>query len=423
MAKNKKRKTNEFQKQKLSHIHYKKEFIARLKEVINIVTCKNLSKFIPDDLYELVFENRFTQIKVLADSQHIIPSEVRNEIADKLSFFMKDITLSVNKYNNTLSISEYNTIGNSIRLLAANINPEDFNGARIIRDELNVFCRDFEIFSDYFMKMQCALLTMGFMFTDFGKHYYYLQYKRVNGDHIDGKTYNYAIIYYQKAEIKHIIIDNINRPVIRLGYCFSVFDGLEWVKINQSLINKNLSDGIIDVYIQSHALIRLKERLDCIHEKYIILALHLSFKEPKIYTDPNGKVFIEFDLFGVKTGYLLVEIIDNKLIIKTFLFITNNGTPEAKLLEENTGLKKLDKKYFALDKISTFMNSDIGQNEEVIKILSQNGCQCLIELYDKHKNLLTEEFNSDNIFKMLGFINENKSFKNELIEFENINTQ
>ncbi len=420
MAKNKKRKANEFQKQKLSLIHHKKEFIATLKETINVVTCKTVSKHIPESLYDLTYENRFTQLKVVPAPQQLIPSEIRNEIVDKLSYFMKDITLSINKYGNILSISEFNTIGNSIRLLAANINPEDFDYARIIKDELNVFCRDFEIFSDYFMKMQCALLTLGFMFTDFGKHYYYLQFRQVKGNHIDGKTYNYADIYYHKADIKHIIIDNINRPITRLGHCFSAFNGFKWVKIKQSLINKNLSDQDIDVYIQSHAIIRLKERLDCINEKYIYLALNLSFKEPKIYTNPNGKVFIEFDLFGIKTGYLLVEIIDNKLIIKTFLFITNNGTPEAKLLEENTGLKKLDKKYFALDKISTFMNSDIGQNEEVKKILSENGCDCLIDLYDKHKNLLTEEFDSNNIYKMMGFINENKSFRNEIREFQNI---
>ena len=52
-----------------------------------------------------------------------------------------------------------------------------------------------------------------------------------------------------------------------------------------------------------------------------------------------------------------MDIIEGKIVIRTFLFVTNNGTPEGKKLAQITGLQKLDKKYLALDKLSTFMTS------------------------------------------------------------------
>ncbi|MDZ7608589.1 MAG: hypothetical protein U5K79_24065 [Cyclobacteriaceae bacterium] len=92
------------------------------------------------------------------------------------------------------------------------------------------------------------------------------------------------------------------------------------------------------------------------------------------------------------------------ILIRTFLFITNASTPEGQLLEKNTGLQKLDKKYLALDKCSTYVNSDIGKSEKVREIFISAGCQCLLDLYEKMNPLLTnkhEKFVADQLLKYL----------------------
>ena len=79
-------------------------------------------------------------------------------------------------------------------------------------------------------------------------------------------------------------------------------------------------------------------------------------------------------------GYFRGDIIEGRIILRTFLFITNNGTPEGDRLLANTGLKKEDKNYLAIDKISTFIKSDIDTNQRVKEIFVNAGCGSIFEI-------------------------------------------
>jgi hypothetical protein len=54
---------------------------------------------------------------------------------------------------------------------------------------------------------------------------------------------------------------------------------------------------------------------------------------------------MEVCVFDVKIGYFVVEPVNDMLVIKTFLFITHNCTPEGDKLKELTGLGKSDISY------------------------------------------------------------------------------
>ena len=99
---------------------------------------------------------------------------------------------------------------------------------------------------------------------------------------------------------------------------------------------------------------------------------------------------------------------EESIVIRTFLFVTNNGTPEGQMLENVTGLQKLDKKYLALDKLSTFMTSDIGGNEKVKEIFTSAGCQCLLELYERSHLIATNSPKQFDAELMLKYINYGK---------------
>lgn len=68
-------------------------------------------------------------------------------------------------------------------------------------------------------------------------------------------------------------------------------------------------------------------------------------------------------------------------MLRTFLFITNEGTPEGEALARLTGLQKQDKQYLAIGKLSTFMNAKLFESEEFCRLLKSVGCGGLIGLY------------------------------------------
>ena len=74
------------------------------------------------------------------------------------------------------------------------------------------------------------------------------------------------------------------------------------------------------------------------------------------------------------------DIIGDKLVIRTFLFLTNNGTPEGKKLHNLIGLQKADKEFLKIDKLSTFVNSDIKENEKLKALFCEAGCGDLFQL-------------------------------------------
>jgi hypothetical protein len=49
-------------------------------------------------------------------------------------------------------------------------------------------------------------------------------------------------------------------------------------------------------------------------------------------------------------------------------------------LKENTGLNKVDIKYLNIDKLRTFINSDIVKNERIKNIFIDAGCGGLFDL-------------------------------------------
>lgn len=68
-----------------------------------------------------------------------------------------------------------------------------------------------------------------------------------------------------------------------------------------------------------------------------------------------------------KAGCFTTRIVEGKIILTTFLFLTNNSTPEGDALYNNKGITRNDKSYLAIDKLSSFVNSDIKTNERVKK--------------------------------------------------------
>ena len=94
-------------------------------------------------------------------------------------------------------------------------------------------------------------------------------------------------------------------------------------------------------------------------------------------------LLLPFKVFDVKIGYLVANIISEKLLFRTFLFITHRGTPEGDRLKALTGLGKHDISYLCIDRLSTFANLDEEKYPGLIRLFCGAGLENLMRLKDK----------------------------------------
>lgn len=148
-------------------------------------------------------------------------------------------------------------------------------------------------------------------------------------------------------------------------------------------------DRLLNIYIQSHAIHRFKERIDTIHpimrNEFFVLSLMIV---QRIVRAPNGMQLIACIMpaaDGEKIiGYFAFTIDGDNLLVLTLLPLLSSSVPEGYVLYERLHLSPEDLKYLGMDKLSFFYEVDIEQ----IPILKQ-------VLYDElHLDYIRTVYNS-----------------------------
>lgn len=113
------------------------------------------------------------------------------------------------------------------------------------------------------------------------------------------------------------------------------------------------------VYVQNHALHRIRQRLDCVDNLYVNTVFGLSFMLPKFITATNGQRMIRaIDSSAKPVGYFPFLKQDGAILILSFLPLSSPITPEGSVLYKELGINIDDSKYIGLDKISFFIQTD-----------------------------------------------------------------
>ncbi len=193
-------------------------------------------------------------------------------------------------------------------------------------------------------------------------------------------------IYGFIAQKCMVSINGCKRPAFQLAKPLaSAVTPIGWLSVDVSLLG-NFYKGnkkTLDVFIQSHALTRLKERLDLLDQEAINYALWENTHTISQFVSYNGHLLLPFKVFDIKIGYLVANIADDKLLFRTFLFITHNSAPEGICLRKLTGLGKEDITYWKIDRLSTFVKLNEEKYSGLIKLFSKAGLEQLMELKDK----------------------------------------
>ncbi|WP_320053617.1 hypothetical protein [uncultured Acetobacteroides sp.] len=177
----------------------------------------------------------------------------------------------------------------------------------------------------------------------------------------------------RKFKISYEVIPIKRRPVLIEGTrrpCFRFEVTNEEGKLTALTIPREKfglpGTRAIGVYLQSHAIKRLAERIDILPVGITLGMCFEGLREtPTIHAVNAHKFLIEVVVSDIKLGYFVAKPVENIILIKTFLFITNSTTPEGDMLDKLTGLQKLDKQYLGIDKLSTFMALETNNTKEL----------------------------------------------------------
>lgn len=183
-----------------------------------------------------------------------------------------------------------------------------------------------------------------------------------------------------RSHTRKVVTDGRSREVFQV---FGWQHGLPYkptVKAEQ-FCNATLMQGMeFDIYIQKHAVHRLAERLDIFDEGILYMNIADSFLVGQFQPHGENQILMGYYFYGNLVGYLLTELVDGIALIRTFLFLTNDGTPEGKKLHRRLGISKKDKAYTGLDRLSTFVHGDLREDPQLLRILQQSNCSTLLNI-------------------------------------------
>ena len=397
------------QAQKHLAAQYRSKFFRKLKHVIDEFGGNDIYPLIPQKVLDDIYLCRSTPFKYVIAVGSNVPSNIYNDAKAILPNMLRHYKVMLQPKLYEMTLFDYFTVNFTIFTFYTRLKDTDFNNANRVKEALHDLVNDNATNQKANEDTYLVLQSFGFGQCDLRKCLYWYKHDYHLPKSFPAESENIIYINTIIPENITIEIDGIQRPAIRLGWAFP-YTGAEWLSIKPSALNFKgpLAEMPVKVYIQSHALNRLAERIDCFETGMVQYNMYSSLVEPKIFYDNNNNILIEYKFFNAKAGYFRADLINGIILIRTFLFITNNGTPEGQLLEKNTGLQKLDKKYLAIDKLSTFMSSDIGNNEEVRNILKSSGCQSLLVLHENMQPLLSKKDNSYNFNLMTSYLNNNK---------------
>ena len=168
-----------------------------------------------------------------------------------------------------------------------------------------------------------------------------------------------------------------------------MFMGPRDVMWNPARLEIGTDDRDLPVFVSDHAIARLHERIPIALDLPVLHRLMFdSLDRPRIHSDEETDgLLVEAGYPGRKVGYFVVELYADFFYVRTFLFLTMQGTPEAKCLRRKLGLSRRDIEHFKLDNFFTLVCSDLRDDPDLRRALAECGCDYILDFSDGEKRL------------------------------------
>lgn len=180
---------------------------------------------------------------------------------------------------------------------------------------------------------------------------------------------------------RQLNFDGKKREVYQMGFP-ELNKGVRWTQVASERLGLPYGKSY-PCYIQQHAIVRLTERIGIFSESVSVFQACLSLEQGKVLRMPNSEAFyFELKILNIKLGYLVTYLIDEMLVVKTFIFVTQSGSPEGKRIEAAMGLKRDDKDYIGMSTLKGFLSEDVAKNPKMAILLEKSGCADLLNAYE-----------------------------------------
>ncbi|MGY4384171.1 hypothetical protein ACVWYN_001197 [Pedobacter sp. UYP24] len=357
----------------------KQRFVERFIKLLELYGGKTLSNLFPPAFVAgELFQLRYPVLKGKASPDYPIAKEKVVQFNSLMNYFMQDEFIELengNKYPLSWYPAEGMTLINSIN----SIEPDNPAGNTVV-PYFKKYLPGTEYCKEVQNRLDDILLESTRYLSD-------LTNEIIKVDTTQAAVFenyepkNDLFIRPFKPETVYLIINGEKHSAIQLGW---VTPSMKWhmLKIKPSQLGFKVGslDIPLDIFVQKHALMRLKERINItpgvMHE-----ILFLTFAEDNIiHVFRDGKSLVEFRISNEKAGYFLVKLHQNQLVIHTFLFLTNDQTPEGDKLKKLLAVEKTDKKYLEIDNLPAFNAYRIYENENLSRLFQEAGCGSLLKL-------------------------------------------
>ena len=177
------------------------------------------------------------------------------------------------------------------------------------------------------------------------------------------------------------------RPAYQLATGNFMCDTPNWLYIpHETVFPDNGRPINLSVYTQSHVMARMKERLDNQPYYYHSLALINSVLNKEIIKGTNGRKYLVcIDYANRIIGYFPIIVVDDKIILLTFLPLSSPDVPEGKCLHQALDMTKQDLKFLNMDKLSFYRETDFNTIPQLKAALIEAGIWHLTEIEPEGK--------------------------------------
>jgi hypothetical protein len=190
--------------------------------------------------------------------------------------------------------------------------------------------------------------------------------------HAAGHVAMCALIVEHACQTARFNHRNVERVGFRLAVGKSVNMDYQGVRISLKRIYPGASvDKLLNVYVQSHAIHRFKERVDTV---YPILRNHFFMNsllfEQRVVEGPGGlKLITCLSPRDQPVGYFTFTIDGDNLLVLTLLPLLSPSVPEGSIFCKRLNLGIEELKFLGMDKLSFFYDVDVEQIPLLKKVL------------------------------------------------------
>ena len=369
-------------------VHQKRLYLQKLQSVMDTIASEPAYHLLGLRETEMFYLTRLRPLKLKSAIYHgrALPDSFMKYVNDYFTGVLKKTDVPLYGGNIRINLYDFFTFVETIYLTWRNTTKDHFPNAA-------EFIARFPVFNEEYKEKRVEAVEMvhrrieqlAWMLTHVLELIVWIEpeEKPSTGGRYDASAFfNNYVVHADHPETEILDIDGKKRSIFRLGV--GMEKGISWLSVTPEKLGiHGVPEKLpLKAYIQKHAVERIKERLGKIFEDMNFFLVTNAVLECDVYPADGSSLLLSCKYDSIKVGYFKADIIGDKLLIRTFLFVTNNGTPEGKKLGKILGIQKEDKKYLGIDKLSTFINSDIEQNESLKAIFYQAGCGDLFGIKD-----------------------------------------